>query len=187
MKNITSKLAVWMIVAASFMAILLFAKGYVANNNKFEVIHSQATKIPGYEASVEGVRVYASPAIKWDEAARFWKAAGWIFLLAIPVAAWYVGTDQSIFKKREELAGIQNRTPNNSWWVIFVAILLCAGFWFAGYSASLDKGSMVKGFDEFKREFQISDAQAEKIREYGGSGTNIKDENGLLTQYFKNR
>ncbi|MEO6610759.1 MAG: hypothetical protein ABIT05_01460 [Chitinophagaceae bacterium] len=181
MKNLTKKFAVWMAVALSFMAILVFAKTYVANNNKFEVVHSQATQIPGYEGSPEGVRVYASPAVKWDAVAPGLKVLGWFFWCLVGVAAWFVGTDQSLGKKS------LYKQPNNPWWMIFAAILLCAVTWFGGYSTSLDKGSLVKGFDDFKQEFQVSDAQAAKIRENGGAGTNIKDENGLLTDYFKSK
>ena len=182
------KMATWLAASLALMGVLLFGNLHVTTNNSFEVVYSQAhDRGPNYEGEPAGVRVYASPHIKWQEASGFGKGAGWVLWFLIPVVGYWIGSDKYLGNK--STATLKTAPNSGEWkkWMIWVPVLLCAIAWFAAYSASLDQGSMVKKFDDFTREFKISDRQAEKIINEGGSGTNIKDENGLLTQYFKGK
>ena len=180
------KIASWVVVAAVFMAGTQIAVSYVKSNKKFEVVHSQAVVRDGDEDTGAEVRVYASPAIKWEQAPGIGKILGRIFWIMIAVAAWYIGTDRHLSKKEIMNNSEEGRSDGTgkAIGIMIAPLVLCVVSWFAGYSASLDMGSMVKPLEEFRNEFKISDETISKIISEGGSGVNIKDENGLLTAYF---
>jgi len=180
------KVASWVAVAAGLMAVLQIAVTYVKSNKSFEIVYSAEHKRPGYEDYLAQIRVYASPAIKWGETSDFGKGLGRVFWVAIAAACFYVGTDRHLTRKpitnnSDEGKGNQ---LGKAIGIVFAPVVACAITWFASYSASLDQGSLVKNFDEFKTEFKIDNETADKIVKEGGTGINIKDNNGLLTAYF---
>lgn len=164
------KVPVWLLVAGAFMLVLFIAQRYVASNHKFEVVYSQGTTIPGYESSPDAARVYASPAIKWSEVPFAWKIMGWFFFFMIAAAAYYV--QQKAFSNGKAVGAI------------LAPVLLCAVCWFAGYSASLDRGSLVTSVDNLKTAYGVPDKTIDYIKTHSGT-KNIKDESGKLTAYFK--
>jgi hypothetical protein len=162
----------WLLFAVGAMLVIQSCIWYVKSEKKFPVTYMGAVDRQNYEDDPATVRVVASPAIKWDQSPGLWKALGRIFWLTIIGAAFYIGTDR--LKNASMAANL----------IAFVSpiVLSCLCF-FCSYSASLNEGTLVKHFTDFKAEFKISDEQAGKIERQ--EIKNIKDESGLLTTYFK--
>ena len=162
-------LPAWVLAAAFFMVALFFVKRIPYADKSFDVVYSQATQIDGYEGSPEAVRIYASPAIKMSQESPLWSLFGWICWIGIPVCAFVIGRDEYGKMKNSHL-------------ILAIPVVLCAVCWFAGYSASLDQGSLVIPLENLKTDFGASTETLEQIRH--NDKKNIKDESGLLTDYF---
>lgn len=168
----------WIAASLTFCAIMLFVYLFVSNSNEFTVKYEMEHVRDGYETSPASVTIYASPAIKWGEVSAGWKVAGWISFVLIAVGNFLA------WKWDYKLGSLG--TPWKRLALCFVPILACAICWLASYSSRLDLGAYNAPFDQFKEEMKISDALASKIKEEGGTGVLlIKDENGLLTKWFK--
>jgi hypothetical protein len=168
----------WIWSSLALSVILLIAYFVVATGDEFQVVYTQAHVIPGYEPIPAGITVYESPASRWSDVAGGLKMAGWICFILVAAGnflAW----------KWDYKLGTLG-TPWARIGLCMGPVFLCMVLWFAGYSSRNDRGAYTGSFEKFKTEFKISEAQAAQIVKEGGSGNlNIKDENGLLTQYFK--
>jgi hypothetical protein len=177
--NNKKKAGSWVITAVVFMAILLLAYFFISSNKQFQVVYASEHQIPGYEKADASIRVYASPQLNKQTVPTGWIIAGWIFFALIAFGTRYV------YKNDAELSKTTG-TPWKKIAFIFGPILFCMICWFAGYSSRNDLGSYVGKFEDFKKEFQVSESTATRIQKEGGSGNLlIRDENGKLTQWFK--
>jgi|GEM_PF-6587981 len=171
----------WIIAALAMVTILLGGLLYVTSGKKFDVVYSAEVPMPGYETRPAEIYVFSSTSLKWAEVPAFWKVGGFIWLFCVPFVAWYVGTDR-VYGKKKPTDTVGKRSPIEVA-LFFAPVLLCLVFWFAGYSSSLAEGKIKQPFDDFKKEYRISDELSEKIKKQ--EVTSIKDDNGLLTAYFK--
>lgn len=168
----------WIIVSLLLTVFMIVAYFYIRTDKTFDVVYSSASQIPGYEASPESARIYASPAIKADETSPILNVLGWVMLAAVVFSCWWAGTDRHLSKDlyNDKADSTKARVA------ITLPLILAAVFWFAGYSASLDRGSLVTTIEDLRNNYKVPSQVIEQIRT--NDVKNIKDESGLITEYF---
>lgn len=160
----------WMALAGGIMAILLAAYFIGAKSEKFNVKYFQSSQIEGYEAKPATVEIYPSAAITFTDYIPAQRILGWLLFFAIPIIC---------YRKRDSVG---------EKWVVTVVLACMLGTgicWFARHGAKLSETHWTGSYQDFVTTFDVSDDVAEKVVAEGGSGQlNIKDESGLITEYF---
>lgn len=168
----------WIWTSLVFGGIILLCYLFVATNNLFQVVYTQYHQNPGWEAIPAGISVSASAVLKWGAVAKGLKTIGWIVLCLTPV------TNFIAWKWDYKLS-----TEGTPWLklILTVGVPAIAGIlWLCTFFNKLEFNKWNGTFDKFVNEFSISESQASKIQLEGGSGAlEIKDENGKLTEWFK--
>jgi hypothetical protein len=178
----------WLFVGIGLMLLLFVGRTVTTSSKGFEVVHYQATQIDGYEAKPESVKITAGPALKKKQLSPAADILGWIFWVLVLGACWYVRNDMHQRNVRSNDAGGRGFLQGKGIAIILAPVLFCAVFWFAKVGSKLDHDSWQGSFTEFVDKFQISEEIQAEVREKGSSGNHyIKDENGLLTEYFKGK
>lgn len=170
-----------LIVSGVIIAIFVIAIIAVVADNRFSTVYSSEVVNTSGNVFEAEARVYASPAIKWEQANN--KGLLVICLILIPVAGYIVASGALLKKKSPE----SDPKGTSSWllnMIIYCSpIIGAAVFGISAYSASLSEGSLVTTVHNLKEKYGISDEQIQKLS--SGERRYIKDETGALTTYFK--
>jgi hypothetical protein len=145
MKKIISNAGI--IVGLIFTAFILFSVLYVWKNERHDVEFFAGSNHKYYENTPDAAQIQVSPALAWKQVSVFNKSMGWIFLVLIWVALWFVTTDRHLGKRKandpyKEANGI-------AVFIIALPLVLCAVFFFAGYSSKYSNNYVVVERSQF--------------------------------------
>ena len=165
----------WLVAAVIAAAFLLVWYFYASTGTEFTLKRDSANTIAGYAGEAAKVVIYPVCSLVWQTVPKGWVKAGWVFFALLPVGLWYIGTERN---KKKWMAPAFTIIP----------LLMAFICFLSGYSSRLDIKPYIGYFDNFVKEFKVSDKQAADIMENGGTGAYLfKDESGLLTEWFKAR
>lgn len=140
MKKYISKGAI--IVGLIFTGFILFSVFHNMANERYSVEFFKGSNHKYYENTPDAAQIDVSPKIAWEHTPAINKWLGWIFLIVMWGAIWYVDTDRYLGKRRANNPGGQRN--GLAVVLILIPLLLCATFFFAGYSSRLDNTIVVE-------------------------------------------
>lgn len=180
-KKTNGRIKTMLIVSGAIIGIFLIAIIAVSADKRFSTVYASETVNTSGNVFEAEARVYASPSIKWQQSNN--KGLLFICLALIPVGGYFIASGALLKKKSPE----SDPKGTSSWLLNMVVycspIIGAAVFGLSGYSASLDKGSLVTTVQDLKTNYGISDEQIQKLA--SGERRYIKDETGALAAYFK--
>jgi hypothetical protein len=93
----------------------------------------------GYEQTPPAAQIEVSPALAWEQVPTINKVLGWLFLGALWFAIWFVDTDRFQGKKKTTGPG---KRQGLAVILILIPLILCAVFFFGGYSSKLSSNAV---------------------------------------------
>lgn len=135
------------VVTLIFTVFIVFSVVHNWKNERYSVEFFKGSNHKYYENTPDAAQIQVSPALAWDHVPVVNKALGWIFLIVLWGAIWFVSTDRHLGKKKvTDPGGDRNGLAVV---LILIPLLLCAVFFFAGYASKYSSNYVVVERSQF--------------------------------------